>query len=81
MIYCQLQVNIRFKKMLKKFVLKFLKKDGVFLIRMIAENTSEMIAAELICALWTGFPKVLASKALGVSSPHIHLCQVKKYFL
>ena len=35
-----------------KFVKHFLRRDGLFLIRMVAKNSSDIIAAEIICGLW-----------------------------
>ena len=35
-----------------KFVRKFLRRDGMFLVRLVGKNSSDMIAAELLCGLW-----------------------------
>ena len=37
------------------FVRKFLRRDGLFLVRLVAKNSSEMIAADLLCGLWEKF--------------------------
>ena len=37
------------------FVRKFLRRDGLFLVRLVAKNSSEMIAADLLCGLWEQF--------------------------
>jgi hypothetical protein len=37
---------------LEHFVSKYLRRDGCFIIRMVAKNASDIIAAELICGLW-----------------------------
>jgi hypothetical protein len=36
----------------RKFVRSYLRRDGCFIIRMVAKNASEVIAAELISGLW-----------------------------
>lgn len=41
--------------MVNKFVRNYLRNDGLFLIRMVAKNSSDLIAAELICGLWDHF--------------------------
>ena len=35
-----------------RFVRNFLHRDGIFLVRLVAKNSSDMIAAELLCGLW-----------------------------
>ena len=40
------------EKEVSKFVRNFLKRDGMFLVRLVAKNSSDMIAAELLCGLW-----------------------------
>ena len=37
------------------FVHSFLRRDGLFIIRLVAKNASDLIAAELICGLWEHF--------------------------
>ncbi|KAK2150450.1 hypothetical protein LSH36_404g00013 [Paralvinella palmiformis] len=37
---------------LNYFVDRYLRRDGCFIIRMVAKNASDIIAAELICGLW-----------------------------
>ena len=37
------------------FVVDYLQRDGVFLVRLVARNSSELIAAELVCGLWNHF--------------------------
>ena len=36
----------------KTFVGDYLKRDGCFVLRMAAKNSSDLIASELICELW-----------------------------
>ena len=40
------------KEYVRPFVHNYLRRDGVFLIRLVAKNSSDIIAAELICGLW-----------------------------
>ncbi len=38
--------------MVKSFVTNYLRNDGILIIQLVAENATDFIAAELICALW-----------------------------
>lgn len=49
-----LQDNDDFKSV-NNFVRMYLKRDGLFIIRMVAKNSSDLIAAELICGLFEHF--------------------------
>ena len=35
-----------------KFVTKYLRRDGLFILRLVSKNSSDLIAAELLCGLW-----------------------------
>lgn len=37
---------------IEKFVVDYLRRDGCFIVRLVAKNTSDLIAAELISGLW-----------------------------
>ena len=41
--------------MIGSFVDLYLRRDGVFLIKMVAKNASDLVAAELIAGLWDNF--------------------------
>ena len=45
-------------KMVKDFVNNFLRRDGVFLIRLVSKNASDVIAAELVCGVWEHYLQV-----------------------
>ena len=38
--------------MVRSFVENYLRNDGILIIELVSENASDLIAAELICALW-----------------------------
>ncbi len=38
--------------LVEKFVREYLQRDGVFILRMVAKNSSDLIAAELVTRLW-----------------------------
>ena len=38
--------------MVRSFVENYLRNDGILIIQLVSENASDLIAAELICALW-----------------------------
>ncbi|CAD5111258.1 unnamed protein product [Dimorphilus gyrociliatus] len=45
------------KENIKNFTLKFLKRDGMFLIKLIGSNSSQLIAAEIVADLFKRFNK------------------------
>ena len=45
------------RKLFKKFVSHYLRDDGVFLLRSVGNNSSDIILLDLVQALWTTFKK------------------------
>ncbi len=41
--------------MIKSFVNNYLRNDGILIVQLVSENSSDIIAAELICGLWDHF--------------------------
>jgi len=39
-------------RQVNRFVVDYLRRDGLLVIRLISKNVSELTAAELLCALW-----------------------------
>ena len=50
------------RKLFKKFVSTYLRDDGVFLLRSVGNNSSDIILLELIRSLYTSFKKENMSK-------------------
>ena len=40
-----------------KFVKEYLQRDGVFIMRMVARNSSDLVAAELVTGLWDQYKR------------------------
>ena len=43
--------------LVEKFVKDYLQRDGVFILRMVARNSSDLIAAELVTGLWDQYKR------------------------
>lgn len=50
------------RKLVREFTERYLRQDGVFVLRMVAKHVNDLTAAELVCALWDNFLKVRAKK-------------------
>ncbi len=46
------KISVSGDKLVKPFVKNYLRRDGIFLIRLVGKNASDLIAAELICGLF-----------------------------
>lgn len=42
-------------KIFDAFLYEYLKQDGVFLLRIVKKSTNDIVAGELVCALWDNF--------------------------
>ena len=55
------------------FVKEYLRRDGTFILRMVAKNSSDIVAAELVCGLWEHFKdnkkRILRLKMASVEAP------------
>ena len=51
----KIQRSTNTKERIDKFVKNYLRRDGCFIIRLVAKNASDLIAAELLCGLWEHF--------------------------
>ena len=40
------------RRLLRRFVVDYLRQDGAFLLRLIAHNTNNITTTEVVCALW-----------------------------
>ena len=43
------------RQRVRQFVIDYLRQDGVFVIRLVGLNASELVAAELLAELWGNF--------------------------
>ena len=68
----------REREVVEKFTHQYLKRDGVFAIKLISDNVGSLVAAEVLTGLWDNFgPEhaLLSNRALGgrgVSGPPPH---------
>lgn len=54
-------------KSVTKFVRHFLRRDGLLLVRLVGKNSSDLIAAELLCGLWKHY-KTNKHKIMKINS-------------
>ncbi|VEL27679.1 unnamed protein product, partial [Protopolystoma xenopodis] len=61
------------REIVDKFAKKFLRRDGLFVLRMIYSNNGELITSELVCELWDSYKARVNQKInpfTGVGSVH-----------
>ena len=60
------------RRLVRKFVVDYLRQDGAFLFRLIAHNTNNITTTEVVCALWDFWnerpSKIGSSDALNADS-------------
>ena len=50
-----MQAENRDKMVIRKFAENYLRRDGLFLVRMISKNAGELTAVEILCGLWDNY--------------------------
>jgi hypothetical protein len=56
------------RRLVKEFTDRYLRQDGVFVLRMVAKHVNDLTAAELVCSLWDNFVEYRAKKIDDSSS-------------
>jgi len=57
------------RKLVQEFTNRYLRQDGVFVLRMVSSHVNDLTAAEIICSLWDNFVAYRA-KSVGDVSRH-----------
>ena len=52
---CAMNAENRDNVLMRKFAENYLRRDGLFLIRMISKNAGELTAVEVLCGLWANY--------------------------
>jgi Innexin len=47
--------NDRDRKMSHKFAQMYLRQDGVFVLKLVAKNSTDLVVADIIAALWDNY--------------------------
>jgi hypothetical protein len=55
--YMRTQNHLASAKAFDDFVFKYLRQDGVFLLRIVKKNSNDLVVGELICALWDQYKR------------------------
>ena len=54
-VYQAVDFHRRESKVAREFVECYLRRDGLFLVRLVAKNSGALVAAELLHGLWTNY--------------------------
>lgn len=58
------------RKLVQEFTNRYLRQDGVFVLRMVASHVNDLTAAEVICSLWDNFVAYRAKSVDDIPSKH-----------
>ena len=47
--------NDRDRKMTHKFAQMYLRQDGIFVLKLVAKNSTDLVIADIIAALWDNY--------------------------
>lgn len=66
------------KKHLRKFVVRFLRPDGVFILRMVAAHAGTILSTELVYSLWLRYRETLKTPKVVDELPQLDKINVDK---
>ena len=58
--------NDRDRKLAQKFVEYYLRQDGVFVLKLLAKNSTDLVVADIVSVLWENYK----SKPENIQDPH-----------
>ncbi|XP_067940884.1 innexin unc-9-like [Watersipora subatra] len=58
------------RKLVSEFTNRYLRQDGVFVLRMVSSHVNDLTAAEIICSLWDNFVAYRAKSVDDIPSKH-----------
>lgn len=64
-----MEVGQRNAAALKKFAVTYLRRDGLFILRLISKNAGDLVAAEMLVSLWEGFMPSASIRARREDTP------------
>jgi hypothetical protein len=60
-----MEVGQRSAATLRKFAVTYLRRDGLFILRLICKNAGDLVAAEMLVSLWNVYSSSVATRRLA----------------